>query len=462
MKKMHRFLVWLTVLALVFSLAGCGSPTPTEPPTEPPTDPPTAPPTDPPTDPPTEPPVTAESVYAAVADAMAGAEATRLKIEMSYEISVTEGEGDETVTSEAAMHILMDTMACEEPFGSYTLTAMEMEAGSQSMAYDIEVYLVEEEGFVVSYTQMMGMWARTDFGMTVSEFLDNGDSTQISTEGVWGGIKPADMTLDEDTSTVNGREAYILRGSIPAAEMADAFSSLGVQDPAELEGLSLPVAYYVDTETYYIVRLEADFAFLSDFLDKALAESIGAPTENATITVNIPDVYYDLEYGVPPIPPVPQEAYDFININTEPPTEPTAYAGPLLLNCSDGALELRCPMGFTGEFVVENNICMYNEDFSLVGDYYYMPFTPESDVLNLAQINADFLEGEEMLVFHGEGPAIEGYKTQVVIGDGQSYYYAWRQAGDGLLLISVYDYSGTDDATVLLPQFVGYLFPYSE
>lgn len=458
MTKMHRFLVWLTVLALVFSLAGCGAPTPTDPPTLPPTDPPTAPPTTPPTDP----PITADFVYAAVSEAMDGVEATRLKMEMSYEISITEGAGDTATTSKATMALLMDTMACDAPFGSYTLMDMAMDVEGQSMGYEIEVYLVEEEGSVVSYTQMMGMWVRSDFEMPASQFLGTDAMTQISTEGVWGGMKPADLTLDETRSQVNGKEAYVLRGSIFATEMADAFSSLGVQDPAELEGLTLPVVYYVDVETSYIVRMEANMSFLSDFLGDILAESLGAQTENATITVNIPDVYYDLEYGVPPIPAVPQEAYDFIEINTEPPTEPTVYSGPLLLNCGDGAMELRCPIGFTGEFVVENNICMYNEDFSLVGDYYYMPFTPEADVLNLAQINANFLEAEEKLVFHGEGPAIPGYKTQVVIGDGQSYYYAWRQAGDGLLLISVYDYSGTDDATVLLPQFVGYLFPYSE
>lgn len=439
----RKTLVCLAVFFLLFSLSSCGNHTPTEPATEP--------------------PLTAEQVYTSVAEAMADAQATRMKMALSYQLSMTMGEGDSAVTTDAGMDLVMDTIACNEPFGSYSMVDIVTDTGIFSLSYKLEVYLVEEEDSVVAYTQMFDTWTKTDYGMTVSDFLTSGLMTEVSTQSVWSGTTPEDLTLEERTGSLNGKKVYILHGSIPALDLGDAFSNLGVSDPSVLESLSLPVTYYVDTETFLILRMEAGFAFLADVLDDILVQSVDTVMEGASLELTIPDVVYELEYGTPQIPSVPQKAYDYIASHSGDETpNPSDANEPLVLRCGEEALELRCPLGFTGEFTSDSNISMHDEGYNLVGDYYYFKNLTEDEVINLANINANFLDSLDLLEFQGEGPEIPGYDTWVVIGEDQSYYYAWRQAGDGWLLVQVYDFSGTDDARILLPQFVGCLFPYSE
>lgn len=462
MRKMRSYIIWITVLALMLALAGCGQDEPD------PTTQPTTQPTTEPTTVPTEPPLTVEDVYNSVAAAMADAEATRLQMALSYDMSVTEGEGDAATTTDILFDLAMDTMTSADPFGSYTMMDMSVDAGDYAMAYTMEVYLVEEEDSVVSYIQMFDTWTRSDYGMTTKEFIASGQMTEVTTEEIWSSeAMPADMTLDEDTQTLNGTEVYVLRGSIPAGDMSEAFSNLGIEDPTELEDMTLPVVYYVDAQSYLILRMEADMEFMVDLLDDVIAESMmGTETEGAQLELNIPDIVYDLEYGVPDIPAVPQEAYDYIACNPDTSggeTDPTVYDGPLVINCGGEQLLITCPEGWTGEIFGENNVWIYDEEFTLVGDYYYMEGWTDDDVMSfMVQTEIDSLTSMGTYVSHGDGPVIEGYTTMVVIGDGESYYFAWREAGSGLFIAYIYDYTGTDDATELLPQMLGYVSPYSE
>ena len=462
MKKLHTFLCLFVSLALVLTLAACGgNDTPTTVPT---TEPTTVPTTEPST---TEPPITADQVYQSVAAAMKENEATRLRMDLSFDITVTEGTGETATATEASSKILLDTMVSMEPFGSYTLMDMSVEAGEESMAYSIEVYCVEEEGSVVTYMQMLGMWMRTDSGMSPADFMKSDEMTEVNTGEIWSetmGLK--DMVLAESTSQLDGKEVYVLKATVPAGNMDSVFANLGIEDTSKYQDLAMPITYYIDTETFLIHRVELNMSFMNDLLDDYLAQTlVDVNTENVTLSLNIPDVGYDLEYGTPSIPKVPQEAYDYIANNAgayDDEPEPTVYDGPLVLNCGSEQLLLTCPEILLADYVDETNIMLHTEDYTICGDYYYVDNMIDEDVKELAQINADFLESLEALVSQGEGPAIEGYKTWQVIGVEQSYYYAWREAGDGWLLLQVYDFSGTDDATALLPQFLGYVAPYAE
>ena len=146
----------------------------------------------------------------------------------------------------------------------------------------------------------------------------------------------------------------------------------------------------------------------------------------------------------------------------EPPTEPTAVPteaaepfGAFLLECGETPLTVVCPAGWTGKNISPTNVAIYSEDCILTGDYYYFqdPFTWD-DVLDLAQINAGYLRSVDRFISEGAGPVIDGYQTWSLIGNGQSYYYALRPHGDGVLMVGVYDFSGADDAAELLPWFL--------
>lgn len=142
----------------------------------------------------------------------------------------------------------------------------------------------------------------------------------------------------------------------------------------------------------------------------------------------------------------------------EPATEPiqsTESGEVFSLDCGETVLNIVCPAGWTGKNSSPTNAAIYSEDYTLTGDYYYYPdqFTWE-DVLNLANINAGYLKSADLFVSQGAGPVVDGYQTWALIGNGQSYYYALGAVGNGVLMVGVYDFSGTDDAAVLLPWFL--------
>lgn len=462
---MRKLTVFTIALALVLTLAGCG---PADTPA-----PSTAAPTTAPTTVPTEPPITVEQVYASVQAAMAEAEASRMYMDLSFTLDYTEGEGDSAVTTQISYAFTVDTMVSTDPFGSYNNMTIAMESEDFSLDYDVDIYTVEEDGSVVAYIQMFGLWVRSDYEMSLKEFMASGQMTEITTSEVWaGGEMPADTTLDESTTMLGGTEVYILRTIIPAEGMADVFSGMGVEITEDLDTITLPVTYYVDAENFTIVRVETGMQPLMDIVGEALLSSMLEDTEGVEFSLQIPNAAYDLGYGPQEIPAVPQEAYDYIaNEATAPEeTEPedtqweeTGDTGPFVLNCGEDAMLITCPEGFVGEVYSDVNIWIYDEEFSLVGDYYYCEgWTGEDVVSYFIQFDIDSMTQAESYISHGDGPAMEGYTTMVVIGDGVSYYYAWTEAGDGLFLAYLYDYTGANDPAAVMQQLLDCVTPYGE
>ena len=456
---MKKLISLLLCLGLVLSLAACaGEPKPTEAPTNAPTETPTTEPTTVPT----EPPITVESVYASVLDAMSQNEATRMRVEIGFSASYEEGEGEDAVTTKVGYAMLLDTIVSKDPLHCYNLSSIAFDTDGFQMELDVDMYILEEEGHVVTYGQVFGMWVREDTGMTVEEFLSSGELPEISTGDIWaGGALPADMTLDESTQMLDGTEVYILRSSIPSDGLQDALVEMGVELDENADEVAMPVVYYVDAKNYTILRVEADMTVLSDLLSAALAESlVGSEAEAGALTMDISNAVYEMGYGDQEVPALPQEALDYIANDEsffggeEEYEDPTEYEGPPILNCGSEQLLLTCPEGYFVEYYGDTNIMLNADDYSTNGDFFYYETLTRDEVLDTAGFYAESLEFMEMKVTQGEGPEIEGYETWQVIGEDQSYYFAWREAGDGWLLLQVYDFSGADDATEILPFFL--------
>lgn len=467
MKKTRRLMTLLTVLALLLTLAACGETTPTT--TEPTTEPTTAP-----TTVPTEPPMTAEDVYLSMNQAMQTVEASRMYMDFSYSLSYTEGEGENAQTTEVNYGIGMDMIVSTEPFGSYTFVDMLVETNGESFGYDVEIYLLEENGSVVSYTQMFDTWQFTDYEMTTKQYLASGMMESISTDAVWTeGSTPTDMTLDEWTQDLDGKEVYVLRCSFPLEDMAEALASAGLEGVEAPENAVLPIVYYVDASDFTLARVDFNSDYLKTLIaDIVAASMLGTETEGVEFDLEISDFVYGFGYGAQEIPTVPQEAYDYIASEggsgeieeTEPVESNTADLGDgrFTMGCGDEIVLITVPEGWSGEIYYAENVWIYNADQSLIADYYYLTDYTEDDIISyFVQYDVDYLKGMNIAVTTGDGPVIDGYTTKVVISEGESYYYAWREIGDGWLLVYVYDYTGTDDATELLPQMIDLVTPYT-
>ena len=453
MKNLQKVLVFVTILALalgmVLGLVSCNENNTNN------TDPTTVP-TTVPTTAPTTPVLTAEQVYTQVGNAMQDTEATRMKMKVFYELTVTEGEGDAATTTMTTVDMVVDSMFSEQPFASYTLMDLSLIVDDVPFVdYTMKVYMVEEKKSVVTYMQLLDNWTRTDSGMSVSDFLSTMETASVDTSEIWNkNFVLSNMTLEK--GSLNGKEVYILRGNRPVNDMDSVLEDLGIADTSAYEKLTLPVAYYVDTQSFLVLRSEVNMASLGDLLSKDLAGSqVNADAEGTTITLNIPDICYDLEYGKPPIPAVPQEAYDATGSSK-------GHDGPLVLNRDGDAYMVACPKEMIGEYISDSNVRILAEDNSLVADYYFYSEFSKDEVMNLVQSKVDSLKGDGIFLSQGEGPNIDHFETWQVVGNGHSYYFAWREAGDGWMLLIVCDYTGTGTAADLLPQFVSYLSPYGK
>ena len=453
MKNLQKVLVFVTVLALalglVLGLVSCnnnGVPDTTDP---------TTAPTTAPTTKPTEPPLTADQVFGYVRSAMIDNEATRLKMEIRYGLEVTEGEGESAVSTSISCELMLDTMFYRQPFGSYVMMDMAVCVGEiPYVDYTMKVYMVEEKKSVVTYMQLLDNWTRTDSGMSVNDFLASAQAPSVSTDDIWSkDTALSDMTLEK--GTLNGKEVYLLRGNAAAKSMASALENLGISDLSAYDQLTLPVTYYVDPETFLVLQGEVSVSALADRLSKDLAASLGASTENATLKLDVPDISYVLEYDRPPIPAVPQAAYDATGGSKGSDV-------PLILNRRGDAYIVTCPKEMIGEYISDSNVSIATEDHNLVGDYYFYTDFSDDEAKNLIKAKVDSLTGENLFVSQSEGPAIDRYTTWQITGNGQNCFYAWRENGDGWLLVVIYDYAGTGNAAELLPQFIGYLSPYGK
>ena len=73
----------------------------------------------------------------------------------------------------------MDTIISKDPLKCYNLSSISFDTDGFDMELDVDIYILEEEGHVVTYGQVFGMWVREDTGMTVEDFLANGELPEI-------------------------------------------------------------------------------------------------------------------------------------------------------------------------------------------------------------------------------------------------------------------------------------------
>ena len=454
MKKMRQYLAFVMVATLLLTFAGCGDPEPTTAPTTAPTTVPTTAPTTAPT----EPPMTADQLIANINAAMADTAPSQMYMEMGYNVSVTQ----DGVTEEAKTSIVMDTRTSTDPFGSYILSDVGIASAGFEMNITVEMYTVEEEGTVVVYTQAMGYWSREDTGMTVSDFIGSGQMESVSTDALTFD-ELSNLTLEPTTSTHNDTEVYVLHAVIESSEMSEALAELGIGDPSVLESITMPITLYVDAENWTILRLEADMNSLADVLIQvALGEMPEEETENTTIQLTIPPIVYEVCYGPVEIPAVPQEAYDETAGNDDISgglEEDIFFSGPAVLYAGDEMWEIVENAGWTVTGLTDDYIWIYNEDFTKSGEYSY-EITDYDDFMTRIQYIVDYMEEFEIYVSHGQGPAIDGYKTWEIIGTDEAHYYALRETGDGWVCVYAVSYYGADSE--LLSYLISFMTPYAE
>lgn len=126
---------------------------------------------------------------------------------------------------------------------------------------------------------------------------------------------PEDLTLDPETQTVEGREAYVLRRNLTAEDF------LG-EEPTEeseedLEQLLIEEQLFVDTETYMLLQTKTEVKEAGEEMSKMLylvMTGVEYTNKKYPLTVtSFVKTYNGLDYDPVEVPPIPEEAYDALD-----------------------------------------------------------------------------------------------------------------------------------------------------
>ena len=237
-----------------------------------------------------------------------------LNLEASYDLNVMGAD----MSMPFNMKLELKQSANPDPFAGYTEGHINAEVLGQQIDSDIKVHTVIEDDHIINYnyTGMTDSWTRQDTG------LGSADYEEIMIKAPKVESTPEEMTLEEGTTTLNGKEVYVLHLNFTGDDIQDILSETGalggMMDISEgfMSEITIPSISYVDTETFLPVQIEMTIEGMDKFINQMLTEELeaaGATEDDGTISVEVTKcqmIMKNFSYEVPEIPEVPQEVFD--------------------------------------------------------------------------------------------------------------------------------------------------------
>lgn len=235
-------------------------------------------------------------------------------VEMGFEMAL----GSQGFTMDMAMDISMDMVVALEPYRAYSDMTISMDMMGQNMTETSQVYMLEENGTVTTYTyvESAGIWQKATVDISAAEMTSNSSYN-------WLAQKPAEeLTLDEETQTINGKEVYVLRCTISGTQMQDVMSSMGGMNDAlsdmglsdmDMSALNVPAVFYIDAKTFLPVQIDMEIQGMDEMMKDAMEQTLGGDLASMGVELEIGSVRMactNISYEAAEVPEVPQEAID--------------------------------------------------------------------------------------------------------------------------------------------------------
>lgn len=222
--------------------------------------------------------------------------ANSMEGKMTMEMTI-ESEDMAALGGSMALSMDMDMQTTTDPVASYMTGSVNM----MGFGMDMDIYTVVEDGKLCNYMKVMDQWMvqRLDFDESMMEAVDS------SAKDLLKNIDS--LTLAEETKDVDGKEAYIISGTIEGEDVQNLMNSatsslggvMGNTDQIDLSGMTVDVEYAVGKEDGLPIYTNMKFGGM-----KSSAEGV---------EVNISDMTANLTYtgfGTVESIAVPQEAID--------------------------------------------------------------------------------------------------------------------------------------------------------
>lgn len=365
-----------------------------------------------------------------------GKEMTQSSITMEMDMSI-EADGTSMDTS---LDLLMDLKASSDPYASYCRTEMTMDAAGEETTETTEVYSLEEDGALVNYiyTTSTDDWEKQDLGTTLEEMT----SQTVDYNWLSEKAKADELTLAEETQTINDTEVYVLSGTINGDTMQDSFDSLGMltdvfgsDSTAEIDftALTVPVTYYIDTESFLPLKIEMDIEGMGDAMNSVITSLLGTTGTETELSISVDHmhiVYDNIGYDAVTIPEVPKEGLIIANQTTY---NPDKGDGTYVIQEAGDAVKITLPDGWAATDMGYDTLTIQTGDQKRT-----VTFTMYTNIeTGLAFRN--YVERGDVLDFlsagtygsHGSSALANDYgglwlKTTT----GTNYYYAWKNIGE--------------------------------
>lgn len=418
MHPFKRMLLFLTVAALILSLAACGQP---EQETTIPTS--TTAPTESSTGP-TEDPnaITAAEILSQTSSAMSQDLTTSYHLSASFQLRCVTEDGTE---NRFGYRLESGIIFSETPFGRFNGSRLSISDGDQFRSYAVRQYDLEENGTVVTYfhRDTDGVWTVTDSGLDPAAYAGAVGSS-IYTGEVWPGAGAIDsLSVDLTPVEYEGIPVYALHGTLPMRHFTSITEAFSLTENEALMTLSIPVTWYVDTQTFAIVMAEADLSPAAELLLAELtAELDEAQRDTAALTAAT--LVYTLGTGIQTIPELPPEARE-----TETCKALVADAGYVYIHLTSE---------WTFADHQPNSITVKRKEATATVRY----LEGETDAYFRSKAADHIARMKELSLYSSyyELEPVNGFSVIQVNTSGTTYYFLWQEIGSGAVYMEVSDY----------------------
>ncbi len=204
-----------------------------------------------------------------------------------------------------------------EPFAGYRKGTMKLEALTQDYEYALEDYLLEEDGKIVSYSYngMTDEWTKEESALAPSDYYNEYFSQVAHLEPDF-----ENASLQEETVTLNEKEAYVLLTECSGEDVKELLDNLGFFEDFDfqvsveaLKELKLPLSCYIDAETYLPLQIELEPTGMAELVKELFTSEIEFSEETTeeeylTEVEECHLIIKDISFNHQEIPSVPENA----------------------------------------------------------------------------------------------------------------------------------------------------------
>lgn len=217
---------------------------------------------------------------------------TRMQTEMTL-------SGADAGAMDLIVDIAYTTTLSRDPLSGYTHGTAGLTVDGQLVQTETESYMMVEDGAIVCYSQINGVWMRSAAPVTLEDLPQSNSKVWLNKES---------LTMDETVSVWDGKPAICLTSILAGTDMeplaTQLLENLPVSmDGADLSAVSCEARVYLDPQTYLPLGEEMKVLGLGEAATSVLRQT--------GVTVDVPNCSVTLifsSFAPQAAVPLPEEA----------------------------------------------------------------------------------------------------------------------------------------------------------